>query len=131
VPSMDVHVDTYDGVVTLFGTVGNARAKTEAGKEAQKVQGIARVQNDLAIDASIKREKVADKDIEVDVKRLLANDSLDAVKVGVKNGVVKLSGKVDSHTDRARAALVSRTAKGARAVKNELEVQKREIEVPK
>jgi len=131
VPSMDVHVDTWDGVVTLFGKVDNERAKIEAGKEAQKVEGVARVHNDLAVDTSIKREKVADKDIESDVKRLLSKDSLADVKVGVRNGVIKLTGKVDTQTERVRAAMVSRTAKGARAVKNELEVEKREMALPK
>ena len=126
VPSPDVHIDTDNGVVTLWGKVDTDRAKSEANKEAQSVEGVTRVHNDLVVDASMRQATVADKDIEQDVKRILSNEAMENVAVDVKNGVIKLSGKVDSQSKKVRAAMTSRTVRGARAVKDDLKVERQE-----
>ena len=48
-PGMDINVDTTDGIVTLFGTVPDQTAKTEATAEAEKVSGVKKVVNELEI----------------------------------------------------------------------------------
>jgi len=132
IPMRDVHVDTWDGVVTVWGKVDSEKAKSEATKDAEAVPGVTRVHNELAVDSSIKRETVADKDVANDVKRILSNHSINKIDIDVNNGVVKLSGKVDSQGQKIRAAFLSREAKGARAVKNDLEVEgaKRQMDIP-
>jgi hyperosmotically inducible periplasmic protein len=51
-PGTDIHVDTTDGVVTLFGTVSSETAKAEAAKEAEKVSGVKKVVNDINVSAA-------------------------------------------------------------------------------
>jgi len=48
-PSLDISVDTEDGVVTLFGSVPTSAAKATAGAEARKVRGVKHVNNELQI----------------------------------------------------------------------------------
>jgi hyperosmotically inducible periplasmic protein len=44
-PGVDINVDTYDGVVTLFGSVPTEAAKATAEAEARKVSGVEQVVN--------------------------------------------------------------------------------------
>lgn len=47
VPSMDIRVSTYDGVVTLEGSVPSYRAAQRAERLAAEVDGVVRVNNRL------------------------------------------------------------------------------------
>jgi osmotically-inducible protein OsmY len=49
VSAMDVNVDTYNGVVTLFGTVESMQAKTAAEQDARSVSGVRNVKNEIKI----------------------------------------------------------------------------------
>lgn len=51
-PARDINVDTYKGVVTLFGTVPNAAARQAAEAEVKQVDGVAKVDNQLKIGAA-------------------------------------------------------------------------------
>ncbi len=51
-PARDINVDTYQGVVTLFGTVPNAAAKQAAEAEVKQVDGVAKVDNQLKVVAA-------------------------------------------------------------------------------
>jgi hyperosmotically inducible protein len=126
VPSLLVRVDTNDGIVTLFGTVSSEAQKRAIAQAAGRVVGVRKVQNELCVDRKRKSDRVADKAIEADVRRLLSREDLESVRVAVKDGVVRIGGTVASENDRIRAAMLSRSAKGARAVKNELEVETNE-----
>jgi osmotically-inducible protein OsmY len=44
-----IAVSAADGVVTLRGTVGSLRQKREAKKAAERVYGVARVENQLRV----------------------------------------------------------------------------------
>jgi len=48
-PGTDINVDTEGGVVTLWGKVSSAKAKTEAEAEAKKVSGVKSVRNKIEI----------------------------------------------------------------------------------
>jgi hyperosmotically inducible protein len=123
IPSMKINVDTDNGTVTLFGSVANESARTHAGKVAAKVEGVKKVQNEIVVDTSLRsEEKLADSEIKADVEKLLSVEDLPRINVAVKNGVVEIAGSVPRESDRTRAAMLSRSAKGARAVKNNVTI---------
>jgi hyperosmotically inducible protein len=127
VPSSDVNVDVRHGVVTLFGMVPSNEARTEAVEQAKRVDGVAQVKDEIAIVPESKRELVEmrDEDLERSVKNDLKKHSeLDGVKVEVKNGVARLTGKVDSQTLQLKAATVARAVKGVRAVDQDLHIER-------
>jgi len=114
-----VRVDTNNGVVTLFGSVPSDKERKEAARIAKGVKGVKNVRNEIAIDNTLaKKENIDDAAIAQEVERILTREALPDVDVAVKNGVVKLSGKVDSEGQKTKAAIASSRAKGARAVKN-------------
>lgn len=127
VPGLEVNVDTEDGVVTLFGVVPSAAAKAEAGRIAQSVKGVKRVENGLQVVARAEQPLVARQDAEVkaDVSRALERSELldhADIDVDVKNGVARLTGDVPGGAERLAASYVVRATPGVRAVDNDLRV---------
>jgi osmotically-inducible protein OsmY len=118
-PALDVNVDTEGGVVTLFGVVATDTEKQAAERTAREVKGVKSVRNELQVVSKARQEKVAAADGEL-AHAVQANlgkrDTLDGVSVDVKNGVVRLSGKVPSDGDRVTAAVVARSTPGVRSV---------------
>ncbi|HTD86575.1 MAG TPA: BON domain-containing protein [Candidatus Binatia bacterium] len=53
VSGMQVHVDSYEGVVALNGFVDTPEQKTKAEDVARQVQGVRQVQNNLAVRQNI------------------------------------------------------------------------------
>jgi hyperosmotically inducible protein len=121
-PAHDINVETRAGVVTLFGIVHSQEAKAAAAEDARKVSGVKRVVNDLQVMTRAKEAavKVRDEDIESDVKKAFEKSDFKDVGVKVKDGVVRLTGKVVSGARRLEAAVLARSIQGVRAVKDEL-----------
>ena len=127
-PALEINVDTSDGVVTLFGTVPSQQAKQAASDEVRKVGDVRSVKNELQVVAEAKAERVAEKDSDVKSAietRLGARGELgDAdIDVEVSNGVARLTGSVDSQSDRMTALTVARATSGVRAVLDELKLE--------
>jgi osmotically-inducible protein OsmY len=126
-PGFDINVDTEGGVVTLFGIVDSPAAKDEASKEARAVDGVKSVVNELQIVAPAEKSAVAANDDSIDdavQERLDANARLQgaAIKTDVKNGVVHLTGTVESQSDRITALTVTRATHGVRGLVDDLKV---------
>jgi len=125
-PATDINVDTRNAVVTLFGIVPSAAAKSAAEADVKKVSGVKSVRNELQIVPSAKKEAVQEKDS--DIKDRVAkrvDESLSdgsSVDVEVKNGVVRLTGKVERQTDRLSALTIARSTPGVRSVVDDLQV---------
>jgi hyperosmotically inducible protein len=121
-PALDINVETHAGVVTLFGIVPSQDAKSAAEADARKVSGVKRVVNELQVVASAKQAEVKarDEDIEGEVKKAFEKSDLKDISVEVKNGVVRLKGTVPSGSRRLDAAVLARSVKGVRAVKDDL-----------
>ena len=121
VSSYDINVDTRAGVVTLFGSVPNDAAKKDAEMEVRKVAGVSSVKNELQVVPAAKKDMVERKDDQIKdtvEKRLETRQDLADSKIGVEvqNGVVRLTGKVASQTDRLAALTTARTSDGVRSV---------------
>jgi len=127
-PGLAVNVDTDDGRVTLFGTVGSATAKAAAAEDTRKVSGVTQVINDLEIVPAAKEAivKKSDEALEENVEAAISrrDDLRDTdIDVDVRNGIARLKGTVPSETQRLTAAVVVRTTAGVRAVRDELRIE--------
>ncbi len=88
-PALDINVDTWEGVVTLFGIVPSPEAKAAAEADARKVSGVKRVENELQVVASAKQAagQVRDEELERAVKQAFDTPDLKDISIEVKNGV--------------------------------------------
>jgi hyperosmotically inducible periplasmic protein len=121
-PALDINVDTWAGVVTLFGIVPSQEAKAAAEADTRKVSGVKRVENELQVVASVKQAagQVRDEELERDVKKALDTAAFKEITVDVKNGVVRLTGTISTEEQRLEAAQTARAVSGVRAVEDDL-----------
>jgi len=123
VPALDVNVDTYRGVVSLFGVVPTSVAKLAAVADARKVDAVLSVNDELQVVAPGGRPVIAAKDDAVE-HALKANfkthPEFKHVDVAVKNGAVHLTGTVASSWERLYAATSARGTQGVRSVDDDL-----------
>ena len=127
IPSSDINVETYRGVVLLSGFVETQEIKDKAGKLAQGVSGVTKVHNAISLHAKTSMgTKLDDTVLTGKVKTALMND--DAVKSGQINvetraGVVQLGGFVSGEGMRKRALEVAGKIEGVKKVENALYVK--------
>ena len=123
----DVNVDVYRGDVKLSGFVDNANDRSRAVEVARGVDGVKSVQNDIAIgESSSAGEVIDDSVVTAKVKTaLIASPDTKAHQINVetKDGVVQLSGFVDTSAAKSAATTVARSVTGVKDVKNELSVK--------
>jgi hyperosmotically inducible protein len=100
------NVDTTNGNVTIHGKVETAADSTKAEATVRKVDGVKTVKNLLQVVPSSVKKSVAASDSDVKNRveaSLKADGKMQDVKVAsVNNGVVLLSGKTDSLTEKLR-----------------------------
>lgn len=125
VKARDIEVETKDGVVQLSGFVDSEDAKAAALMRARSVNGVAEVRNDLSIrtDDRPAQEPVADTVIAARVRDSLGSVKLadkSDVNVEVSQGVVQLSGFVESVEEKARAGDAASAVAGVRDVENNI-----------
>ena len=116
-----VQADVSYGEVTLRGTVPTYFQKRIAQRDAKDVVGVWWVDNLL----NVRTDRRTDKAIEYDLAFELNTDYALAgqdVHARVNNGVVTLSGKVNSAFDRDHAEGVSSDVLGVREVVNDITV---------
>ncbi len=125
VPSMDISVDTDEGLVTLFGLVPTAHVKVAAGAEAEKVPGVKQVHNQLQVVPSAARPLVEANDTDLARDLGLAfqgHPELSHVTVAVKNGTARLTGHVATGWGPLHALRVAWSVAGVRGVETELKI---------
>ncbi len=122
---LDINVDTMSGVVTLRGKVPSAEGKDLAGRYAANTSGVRKVNNDLSVVSDAKRsgatseQPMTDTWVTAKVKssltlsRPLMDDDID---VKTTNGVVTLSGQVESTQEKSLAIEIADSIRGAKKV---------------
>lgn len=128
IKDVSVKQDRDKGVVTLSGTVPTPAEKAQAQQIAVTAAGGQVVANEVAVVAP--NNPRASKDINSDVDKGI-NNNLDAALISggfpngihhsVKNGVVTLTGKVDSEAQRQQVQQIAQTVPNAQQVVNELQ----------
>ena len=125
VPGLEIDLDSWDGVVTLFGIVGSQDAKAAAEADALKVSGVKRVVNELQVVPSAKQQAVnaSDDELQHEVRKALDEHELRDVGLEVRNGVARLTGTVPTGARNLEAAVVARSVPGVRAVQDDLRLR--------
>lgn len=127
-------VNTESGKVTLSGTATSKNAKKHAETLAKNTQGVISIKNNLKIvepaagmiastKSTIKDSgsTISDAWITTKVKSSLlysSNVSGSSIKVITKDGVVTLSGTVNSGAEQALAVEISQNVRGVKSVKS-------------
>ena len=126
IKSTDISVKTDQKVVTLSGFVESQAQAEEAVKVAKGVEGVTSVSDKLHVrdskDTSVKGY-AGDTATTSEVKaKLLADDIVPSrkVKVETTDGVVQLSGTVESQAQSDRAESIAKAIDGVKSVKNDL-----------
>lgn len=123
VKARKIDIDTVDGVVVLSGIVETAREASRAVEIARSVPGVKSVRNNILIGSRTWGRAVDDTQIGMKIKTALIGEpgirSLN-IDVDVYNGVVVLTGLVDTAQQKERAAEIARSTKGAVSVINNL-----------
>ena len=125
VPGLEIDLDSWNGVVTLFGIVSSQDAKGAAQADALKVRGVKRVANELQVVPSAKQQAVnaSDDELQRTVRKALDEHEFRDVGLEVKNGVARLTGTVPTGARNLEAAVVARSVPGVRAVQDDLRLR--------
>ena len=132
---LSTNVDTKSGKVTLEGTADSEAAKTLAGQLARNTHGVVNVDNQLKIEGEDGRGimngaknsvmksggDVSDSWITTKVKStFIYSNHVDSAGISVttKEGVVTLSGKVDSDVERELAIELAQNVRGVKSVQS-------------
>ncbi|WP_347115198.1 molecular chaperone OsmY [Leclercia sp. S52] len=129
IKSTDISVETEKNVVTLSGFVESQEQAEKAVAVAKKVEGVTSVSDKLHVrDGKEQSAKgyAGDTATTSEIKaKLLADDIVPSrkVKVETTDGVVQLSGTVDSKAQSDRAESIAKAIDGVKSVKNDLKVK--------
>src|SRR2546428_4841824 len=127
-----INVSTHDGVVTLSGRVESAESKQQALQIAQNTDGIREIRDHLVIglaqarDGSSAPEQMDAAWITTKIQaKYFADPSVNGrdINVTTTNGVVTLSGRVDSDEAKQQAVAIARGTDGVARVDDRLAVQ--------
>lgn len=124
----EINVEVFRGIVQLNGFVNSAEERSRAASVAHDVGGVKQVHNNLAVKrgSTTAGEVLDDAAITGKVKAALIDSSRTKayqIKVETKDGVVQLSGFVDSAAAKSAAAEIAHDVSGVRSVANNIEVK--------
>jgi hyperosmotically inducible protein len=121
----DVQATTYNGVVTLTGTVKLFELKEEAGKRTHKIKGVHAVSNHIQVAGP----DLPDPVLEAKLAKAISYDRVgygttpfNAISVEVQDGMVTLSGHAYGPIDAASAVALAGYTPGVKNVVNEVQV---------
>jgi len=127
VPSSDVNVEVYKGVVLLSGFVKTQAEKDAAGKVAKNVKDVASVRNQLVVHpATSMGTKLDDTMLVSKVKSALVDASdvkSGQINVEARGGIVQLGGFVTGEKMKERAIAVAKGVSGVKQVVDALFVK--------
>jgi len=126
-----IDVETFKGTVQLNGFVDSADSKSRATEVAKKQKGVVAVRNNLNVKSAVAdntTERVVDDSaITSKVKTALAGDprtKAHQVNVETHNGVVQLSGFVDTPEAKVTAETLASNVDHVKSVDNEIDVKR-------
>lgn len=127
IPSTDINVETYRGIVLLSGFVESQEVKDKAGKIAQGVSGVQKVHNAIALHTKTSMGRALDDTMLTSkVKSALMGDNdvkSGQINVESRGGTVQLAGFVTGDAMRKRALEVAGKVEGVKKVENALYVK--------
>lgn len=122
-----IDVEINEGVVQLNGFVDSQANREAAERIARNAEGVKDVENNLQVRGEETAGKVIDDTvITAKVKSALIGDATTKaheINVESQNGVVQLSGFVDTETQKMQASKVARSIEGVKDVQNDIDVK--------
>jgi hyperosmotically inducible protein len=127
VPSGDVNVEVYKGVVLLSGFVKTQAEKDAAGKVAKGVKDVVTVRNEIAVHPATSMGTKLDDTMLVSKVKAALVDAKDVksgqINVEARGGIVQLGGFVSGDKMKARAIEVAKGVSGVKRVDDALFVK--------
>jgi osmotically-inducible protein OsmY len=120
-PSYLIDVSTYEGIVTLTGSVDNLLARDRATTIAGAIKGVRGVVNNIQIETEYKPDPTLENDVNEALLNDPATDSYEVI-VNVENGIATLSGTVDSYQEKQLSEFVAKGVSGLKDINNEINV---------
>jgi hyperosmotically inducible periplasmic protein len=127
---VSVSQDRDKGIVTLGGQVASENDKLQAESLAKSLAGSQVVADQIAVlpPGLEKEAKAVNSDLDEGIEKnldaaLIQNNLHESVKYEVKNGVVTLTGEVNSQSKRARAEKLATGVPNVQQVVNDLQVK--------
>jgi osmotically-inducible protein OsmY len=122
IPADGIDVRTDIGAVTLTGSVDSLLAKDLAATVARETKGVRSVVNRLAVKGDARTDEQVKRDVE---QALVSDPAADGyeVTVVVADGVVTLTGTVQSMTERDLTERLARGVRGVTDVSNRVVVK--------
>ena len=118
---MNLDVQTLDGIVTLEGKVKSLAARKFARLEAQKINGVTGVIDNLEVEPDYR----PDSEISADIMKGFNESAVvagDRLKATVADGQVTLLGSVTSNVEKVEATNLASQVPGVKSVDNEIRV---------
>jgi osmotically-inducible protein OsmY len=130
--AMRISVETNGGVVTLSGAVPTAAEKSKAEQLAKNTEGVTRVVNNIAVDASAGTTNMGDRagdamsdaTILAKIKSQFLAEGIVGTNVDVTNGEVVIKGEVENAQEKTTAENIARKTEGVKNVKSELTIKR-------
>jgi osmotically-inducible protein OsmY len=134
VSAANTKVDVKDGVVTLSGTADNVAQKELTEVYAREIEGVKRVNNNLAVAKAIVPERTMgdaldDASITAQVKyALLTHQSTSALntKIATKDGAVVIGGEAANDAERDLVTKLVQSVRGVKSVQNDMTLKRSE-----
>jgi hyperosmotically inducible protein len=127
---VSVSQDRDKGVVTLKGHVAADADKAQAEQLAKSLAGAQVVADEISVlpPGAVSDAKAINSDVDKSIEKLvdamlIQNNLHDSVKYAAKNGVVTLTGNVDSQTVRDRVQQLAASVPNVQQVVNEIQVK--------
>ena len=120
-----IDVDTVNGVVTLTGAVESEVEIRRAVEIASSVKGVRKVVNNLRVEKRGLISYIKDSEITLKIKtKLIQDPELKAFSIDVDtiNGVVTLTGVVESKEQKRRAVEIAASVEGVKKVIDNLQI---------
>ena len=121
IPADSIQVSTSEGVVTLTGSVNSLLAKRKATDVARDARGVLSVVNNIRVTASRPDDEVNDA-----ISQKIATNPVTEfweISSSVSNGVVRLTGVVDSWQERRLVEKLAMQVRGVKEIQNDIIVQ--------
>lgn len=117
-----IDVETIDGIVTLKGSTDNILGKESAAEIAKMIKGVRGIINEIVVNTP----DIADIKLQDDIsKALIIDPATDyyEIDVEVKDGIVYLSGTVQSWQEKELSEKIAKSVKGVRGINNKITIQ--------
>jgi len=122
IPSEMIQVHSSGGIVTLAGFVDSILDQECAVEIAKTARGVRSVVNLIRVIAENRSDKLIRKDLRLVFGKDFAADSF-KINTSVDNGIVTLSGRVESWQEKSTCARIAKSVKGVKAIRIDIDVR--------